>query len=180
MRYKLILSVFSISTILFLANLPVSAQPYGAGKYNSNTPYGGETSLSISAVGSVTMTINPSEAGTLGTATNNVTVFSTDVVGYKLYLRAIGSTNMTTGVSTIPASGNVTANPLALNTWGYNTTGTANFIGVTSTDVMLKNAIGPFSLGDLTTVTYGLNIDRAKAAGSYASNLVYTAVPQTN
>ncbi|MBC7459525.1 hypothetical protein H7200_02310 [Candidatus Saccharibacteria bacterium] len=163
-----------------MAILPANAQPYGAGKYNSNTPYGSETSLSISAAGSVTMTINPSETGTLATATNNVTVFSTDVVGYKLYIRAIGSTTMTAGTSTIPASANVTANPLALNTWGYNTNGTNNFTGVTTTDTMLKNAVGPFSTGDLTAVSYGLNIDRAQAAGSYVSSLIYTAVPQTN
>jgi len=180
MRYRLILALFSIIAIAFVVDYTASAQPYGMGAYGSNTPYGGETSLSISATSGVNMTINPATTGTLATAAGNVTVYSMDVVGYKLYIKAVGSTAMTMVGANIPASANVTAATLAINTWGYNTTGGTNFIGVTTVDSLLKNATGPYSTGDATTVTYGLNIDRSKSAGSYASNVIYTAVPQTN
>ena len=180
MRYKLIIALFTISTIVFFTQSTVYAQPYGKGIYNSNTPYGGETALSISATSAINLSVNPSTAGTLASASGNVTVTSTDVVGYKLYIRALGSTSMSMVGSTIPASANLSLGALVVNTWGYNTDASTNFIGVTTSDVLLKNAVGPFSTGDSTTVTYGLNIDRAVAAGSYASNLVYTAVPQTN
>lgn len=180
MRYKLIIALFTISTIAFFVQSTVYAQPYGKGIYDSNTHYGGETALSISGTNAINFSINPSTAGTLSSASGNVTVTSTDVVGYKLYIRALGSTSMTRVGSTIPASANLTLVPLVVNTWGYNTDASTNFIGITTLDVLLKNAVGPFSAGDSTTVTYGLNIDRAVPAGSYASNLVYTAVPQTN
>lgn len=178
MRYKLIIAVFSITAIVFFAETTVYAQPYGAGIYDSNVPYGNESSLSISAT-AATMGINPSTGGTLGTASGPVTVTSTDVVGYKLYIRAIGSTAMTAGLSSIPASANTSDATLLINTWGYNTTAAATFTGITTSDVLLKSATGPFSTGDTTTVTYGLNIDRAKSAGTYVSNIIYTAVPQT-
>ena len=179
MRHNLIIAVFSIIAIGFIVEASAYAQPYGVGKYDSNVPYGNQTSLSISAVGA-TMAVNPSTSGTLGTASGPVTVTSTDVVGYKLYIRAVGSTAMTSGISSIPASANVSNATLLINTWGYNIIAGTTFTGMTNNDVLLKNATGPFSTGDTTTVTYGLNIDRAKSAGSYASNVIYTSVPQTN
>lgn len=180
MRTKLMITVFSVIAILFIVEFTAHAQPYGAGKYNSNTGYGSETALSISATSGVNLSINPTTSGTLGTASGTVTVYSTDVTGYKLYIRAINSTAMTKGTASIPASANVTAGPLAVNTWGYNTTATSNFLGMTNNDALLKSATGPYSSGDTTTVTYGLNVDLAKAAGAYATDLIYTAVPQTN
>jgi len=181
MRLKLIIAVSAISTIAIITSNNVAAQPYGAGTYNSTTPYGGETSLSISTASAVNFTINPASNGAFSSASGAVTVYSTDVSGYKLYIRAIGTSAMTMPGSTIPASANATPAALGLNTWGYNTTGsTTLFTGVTTTDSLLKNASGPYSAGDATTVTYGLNLDLSKPAGSYAANLVYTAVPQTN
>lgn len=179
MKYKLILACLTISAIVFIVDLTTNAAPYGQGIYNADVPYGSETSLSISAGSGVNLSLNPSVSGTLASASGFVTVYSTDVVGYKLYLRAIGSTDMTQGANVIPTSGNVTAAPLAINTWGFNTDASSNFIGIALTDTLLKDASGPFSAGDSTMVTYGLNIDRSKPAGSYTSNVMYTAVPET-
>jgi len=180
MIYRLILAVFSIITIVIIGQTTAYAQPYGMGAYSSNTSYGSQTSLSLSATSGVSMAIDPSTVGTLATASGGVTVYSTDVVGYKLYIKAVGSTAMTMGGASIPSSSNITTGSLLINTWGYNTTGGVNFVGVTTTDTLLRSAIGPYSTGDTTTVTYGLNVDRRKAAGSYVSNVIYTAVPQTN
>jgi hypothetical protein len=163
---------------LFFTSL-VSAAPYGKGKYGDDLPYGGETSLAISTGGDVSIQVTPTEAGTLATATNDVTVTSTDVVGYKLYIRSLTSTNMVNGASTISASGNGTPAALATNTWGYNTDGSSNFVGSTLSDTLIKNATGPHGSGDTTTVTYGVMVDNNKAAGNYVTSVVYTAAPQT-
>ncbi len=174
---------------LFLAGLALvasaviplaQASPYGMGIYSANVPYGSETSIALSTTGNVNMQVTPTEAGTLVTATNTVTVTSTDVVGYKLYISSLTSSNMVNGPSTISASSNVTAAALASNTWGYNTDASSNFIGSTTTDTLIKTANGPYTAGDPTTVTYGLNVNHAKAAGKYTTAIVYTAAPQTN
>lgn len=177
-KQHLLLLSFGLWISLFLAS-PVFANPFGTGAFGANIPYGSETSLSISTSGNVSIQITPTEAGTLGTASNTVTVTSTDAVGYKLYIRSLSSTDMVNGPSVIPASGNGTPAALAINTWGYNTDASTNFTGMTLTDALIKNAVGPYSAGDNTTVTYGVKVDLAKAAGNYTTSVVYTAVPQT-
>lgn len=166
------------------------AQPYGVGLYNENVPYGSETSITIStnAVdGNVAIpTITPIDGGALGTATNIITITSTDVIGYKLYIGADGSTDMDNLGTYLPTSantyGNPATNPLAVNTWGYNIDGSViNFCGMPldSSRQLIKTVTTPIS-NDNTTITYGLKIDMAKPAGNYAVDVVYTAVPQTD
>ena len=156
-----------------------NAQPYGVGIYNENVPYGDETSLSIATNGNISIPITPDAGGTLGTGTSTVTVTSTDVKGYKLYIRALTSTNMDNLGAPIPTSLNVSPAPLAVNTWGYNNDASTNFIGISLTDALLRSVTVPVSSGDSTTVTYGVNIDLSKPAGNYAASIIYTAVPQT-
>ncbi len=176
----LLLSIVIIN-ILLIMSPSVFAQPYGMGKYDENVPYGSETSITISTNGNVTIPITPTETGTLGTSNSTVTVTSTDVVGYKLYIRASGATtNMINGPDTLPASANGSPAALAVNTWGYNTDGSSNFVGIALTDTLIKNTTGPFSSGDNTTVTYGVKIDNSKPAGNYAATVLYTAAPKTD
>lgn len=155
------------------------ASPFGAGKFGANVPFGGETSLSIATNGNVTIAVTPTDSGASATSTSNVTVTSTDVVGYKLYVRALSNASLDNGGSTIPASGNSSPATLATNTWGYNTDASSNFVGMTLTDALIRTGTGPYSTGDLTTVTYGIKIDNSKPAGNYSTSIVYTAVPQT-
>src|SRR5262245_25795042 len=103
-----------------LATVTAHANPFGTGKFGTNIPFGAETSLAINTSGNVTIQITPTDAGTLGTANNTVTVTSTDAVGYKLYIRALASTNMINGPQTLPTSANGVPAALANNTWGYN------------------------------------------------------------
>lgn len=159
----------------------VLAQPYGFGKYNENVPYGSETSITISNNGNVTIPITPTDSGTLATGSSIITVTSTDVVGYKLYIRANqATTNMINGANVIPASANGTPAPLANNTWGYNTDASSNFVGIALTDALIKNTAGPFTSGDNTTVTYGVKLDTSKPAGYYSATVMYTAAPETD
>jgi len=166
--------------IILLFPLQATAQPYGKGKYDENVPYGSATSLTISTTGNVAIQITPTDSGTLGTAVNTVTVSSTDVVGYDLYIRSLSSTDMTNGPYNLPASANGLPAPLANNTWGYNTDASTDFVGMTLTDVLIKTLAGPATAGDNTAVTYGVKVDNNKPAGSYSTSIVYTAVPQTD
>jgi hypothetical protein len=180
---KLILSFLSVLAMIFFSTLlttGVDASPYGAGKYGADVPYGGQTQLSISTSGNVALSVTPSDSGTLASASGTVTVVSTDVVGYKLYVRNISSTDMVNGADAIPASANGSPASLAVNTWGYNLDGSSNYTGMTLSDVLIRSATQPYTSGDVTTVTFGVRVDNAKKAGSYTSSVIYTAVPQTN
>lgn len=157
-----------------------SASPYGKGKYDENVPYGSETSLSIATSGNVSLSVTPTTSGTSASSSSTVTVTSTDVVGYKLYIRSLGSTDLNNLGATLPASANVSAGPLAINTWGYNTNGSTNYQGSSLTDTLIRSFTGPAPSGDITTVTYGIYVDLAKPAGVYTTSILYTAVPQTN
>jgi hypothetical protein len=179
-KLRLILSSFTF--ILICCLLPsgrAAGEPFGEGVFGADVPYGSETSLAISTSGNVAIDITPTDSGTLGTANNTVTVTSTDVVGYQLYINSLSSTNMTNGSSSIPASSNGTETPLSTNTWGYNTDGSNNFLGMTTSQALIKTGTGPFVSGDNTTVTYGVLVDNTEPAGDYTTNVVYTAVPQT-
>lgn len=179
MLTKLIISLLTVITMISFGSSAVFASPYSAGIYNANVPYGGETQLTISTSGAITIPINPTSSGTLGSASGTVTVVSTDVVGYKLYIRALTSTNMTNGAASLPASANGSPAALATNTWGYNLDASINFTGISSSDVLIRSATGSYTSGDVTTVTYGVKIDQSKPAGNYSSTVIYTAVPQT-
>lgn len=156
------------------------AQPYGKGVYGENVPYGSETALSIATDGNVSIPITPSTSGVLATGTSVVTVTSTDVKGYKLYIRSLNSTDMNNLGALIPASANGSPATLAVNTWGYNTDASTNFVGLSLTDTLIHSITAPIAGGDATTVTYGVKVDLAKPAGNYTANIIYTAVPQTD
>lgn len=154
-----------------------SASPFGQGVFGADVPFGSMTSIAINLGGDVTLPLTPSGGNFSGTSSHIVTVTSTDVVGYYLYAHTTGSSDMTNGTATIPASGNSSAAPLSVGTWGYNTTGsTTNFLGMNPTSVLLTDADGPYTAGNPTTVTYGALISGTQAAGSYGVNVTYTAV----
>lgn len=179
-KTTLISLILAATTLTVLPSLQVEAQPYGQGIYNANVPYGDQTSLSIATNGNVSIPIMPVSGGTLATGTSTVTVTSTDVVGYKLYVRALTNTNLNNLGALLPASANGAPAPLTTNTWGYNTDATANFVGMGLVDTLIRTMTVPASAGDITTLTYGINVDLAKPAGNYISTVIYTAVPSTD
>jgi hypothetical protein len=176
-------SLLLLATTLILSGVITSvcyASPYGKGVYGANVPYGGQTSLSIATNGNINIPITPTTGGTLASGTSTVTVTSTDVMGYKLYLRALTNTSMNNLGALLPASANGSPAALAVNTWGYNTDASVNYVGITLADVLIHAITVPASSGDITSVTYGMKLDLSKPAGNYVANVVYTAVPQTN
>lgn len=173
---KLTLSCLVIMTALLSSSIAY-ASPFGQGLFGADVPFGSGTSLSINLGGDVALTLAPNGGNYSGTGSHIVTVTSTDVVGYMLYAHTTGSTNMTSPSATIPASSNSTANPLAVGSWGYNTTGSSsNFLGMAATNSLLKDASGPYKNGDPTTVTYGALVSKTQDAGSYSVAVTYTAV----
>jgi hypothetical protein len=158
----------------------VAASPFGQGVFGADVPFGSVTSLTISLGGNVSLDLSPSGSIFVGSGSHTINVVSTDVVGYSLYIYSAGSTNMTNGTDTIPASSNSSAAALATNTWGYNIDGSSNYLGMTTQPVLLKTATGPYKTGDNTTVTYGVKTDITKSAGSYTTSVTYTAVALTD
>ncbi len=155
------------------------ASPFGQGVFGADVPFGASTSLSIALGSNVSITLTPGGGTLSGSGSHTVTVTSTDVIGYKLYAFTPSSSTMTNGTESIPASSNSSAAPLAVNTWGYNTTGsTTNFIGMQTVPSLIKDAAGPYKSGDNTTVTYGIKANITKGAGNYSVGVVYTAVAE--
>lgn len=155
---------------------PVKASPFGQGVFGADVPFGSSTSLSIALGGNVSVNLTPSGGNFTGTGSHVLTVTTTDVVGYRLYAYSPTTNTMTNGSDTIPASGNTTGAALSINSWGYNTDGTSNFIGMLTTPSLIKDANGPYKSGDNTTITYSAFTDITKGAGAYTVGVVYTAV----
>lgn len=174
-----IVFVLAIIGALVISNVSF-AQPYGKGLYGIVT-YGNETSLTISTDGNVNIpTITPLQSGTLGTGNSTVNVVSTDVMGYKLYVRALTSASMNNLGTPLPSS--TFSYPGATkDVWGYNTDLSDNYTAMTLSDAQIYSATQPTTgAGHDTIVKYGLYIDFAKPAGNYTVDVIYTAVPQTN
>ena len=181
MKKTIVIFTFILTLVIGTLVPSISyAQPYGKGTYNENVPYGSQTALSIATSGNINIPITPTTSGVLATGASVVTVTSTDVKGYKLYIRALNSTDMNNLGALLPASANISPASLATNTWGYNVDASSNFAGLTLTDTLIRSITIPASSGDITTVTYGMKLDLAKPAGNYVATVVYTAVPQTD
>jgi hypothetical protein len=181
-RKKLLSSILFagfVSIFLSWGSL-VSASPFGQGVFGADVPFGSITSIAVNLGGNVSLALSPDSPSTLKAgAVQTITVTSTDVVGYKLYARAITTPDLVNGPNTISASGNSTPAPLSLNTWGYNTTGsTTNFVGLTTTNALIKDADGPYKNGDNTTINYGVYTDITKESGVYETQVVYTIVAE--
>ncbi len=164
---------------LVILQQSVLASPFGQGTFGADVPFGSATSIAIALGGDVSINLLPSGSNFTGTGSHTVTVTSTDVVGYRLYLYG-PATTMTSGGETIPASANGSPASLAVNTWGYNTDGSSNFMGMTTIPATIKDATGPFKNGDDTTVTYGVLTNGVKGAGAYTVTVTYIAVAEND
>lgn len=172
--------IFVFVLVMYFGSTAAYAASYNSGKYNENIPYGSATYLAINTDGNVSLAVTPVSGGVQVTGTSHITVTSTDAVGYKLYLRSESVTSLDNFGDTIPTSTNVTPAPLSMNTWGYNTDGSNNFVGSSLSDTLIRYFVGPAPSGDTTSVTYGLKVDLSKPAGNYTTSVVYTAVPEIN
>lgn len=173
--FVLLVAAFSFLLLQGLA----SASPFGAGEFGADVPFGSMTSISITTDGNVGIVASPSGSDFSGQGSHTITVTSTDVVGYELYTKSPSGTSMTNGIDTIPTSSNTSLAALAMNTWGYNTNSSSNYVGIDSTDTLIKDVTGPYKNGDDTTVTYGVLANTSKSSGAYSVGVTYTAVAKS-
>tara|TARA_B100001245_G_scaffold87132_1_gene62863 strand:+ start:4148 stop:4705 length:558 start_codon:yes stop_codon:yes gene_type:complete len=169
--------VLSLSLCFFI-HYSASASPFGQGTFDADVPFGSLTSLSLSFSGDVALNLSPSGNNFTGQGSHTVTVTSTDVVGYKLYILAPNGTAMSNGTTSIPASSNATLAPLSVNTWGYNTNGTSSYKGLLATPSLIKDADGPYTAGDDSEIYYGVLTDITQPASNYNVDVVYTVVAE--
>jgi len=180
-RFTISATHLVIAALLLVACMlmqqPVYASPFGQGIYSADVPFGADTSMAITLGGDVSLNLSPNGTYFNGAASNTVTVTSTDVIGYRLYVYSLNSTTMMadSGSDSIPASTNTTPGALAVNSWGYNTDGSSNYLGMLTTPSLIKDADGPYKSGDSTVITYGALTDITKSAGNYTVGVVYTA-----
>lgn len=180
MMFKVIIALLLTVAITNTSSVVVAA-PYGYGSYSADVPYGSETFLSIATSGDVALDLTPGGGPTTVSAVGTVTVTTTDVLGYKLYIRGLSTQQMTTSTgSTLDASSNVIPGTLAVNTWGYSLDSGTTYAGLTTNDVLLRTTNVPRTAGEVTSITYGANVDNQTAAGAYSVSVIYTAVPQTD
>lgn len=177
------LQVFPLLLLLLatiLLQQPVSASPFGAGVFGEDVPFGSATSIAVNVDTDPTITTSYGGGFFTGSASHSVTVTSTDVVGYDLYIEDQTTTDMSNGTDTIPTSGNGSPAALATNTWGYNiTSSTTNFAGMPGSQTLIKTASGPYKSGDSITVTFGIKVDITKSSGTYSTGVTYTAIGQS-
>lgn len=180
MRVLQRLRVAVLVTILIACSFAPSAyaSPFGQGVFGADVPFGSITSLSINLGGNVSLSLAPDSGNLRGVGSHTITVTSTDVVGYQLFVRATSSTDLTSGSSTIAASANSTPNALALGSWGFNADASTNFVGMTTTPYLIKDTTGPSKNGDNTTVTYSAYATNSQPAGTYTTSVTYTAVAE--
>jgi hypothetical protein len=170
------LQVLTVLSVIIAFGQTALASPFGQGYFGSNSPFGAETSITISLGSGANLSLTPSGANFYGTASSSVTVSSTDVNGYNLYIYSAGSSSLAHGSTSIPASANTTESALATNTWGYNTDASSNFIGPTTSPVLLTSSSGPNVSGTTTTITFGALTSIITAEGVYTGNVTFTAV----
>lgn len=162
-----------------LSSVPGYASPFGQGVFGADVPFGSLTSLAINLGGDVSLSLNPDAGNLRGSGSHTITVTSNDVVGYQLFARSNGSSDMSNGDGgIIPASNNGSPAALGINTWGYNLDASNNYKGMTTTPSLLKDTSGPAKNGDNTTVTYGAFTDNTQASGAYTTSVIYTVVAE--
>ena len=168
--------VFLLVLLFCLCAQTAAASPFGQGYFNAQVPFGSQTSISINLGGNVNLSLVPNGSNFSANSSSNVTVTSTDVEGYSLYVYAPSSTSLSYGSYSIPTSANVSEAPLSLDSWGYNTDGSNNYIGITNVPTVLISATGPYESGNTTSVTYGVLVDATQSAGTYNGTVSFTAV----
>lgn len=173
---RVTLLAFALATVI---SFPVYASPFGQGKFGEDVPFGSITSLAINLGGNVLLDLNPDGSSLRGSGSHTITVTSTDVVGYQLFARSNGSSDMVnSNGAIIPASGNGSPAPLSLNSWGYNLDASSNYRGMSTTPTLIKDTSGPAKGGDNTTVTYGAFTDATQDSGDYTTSVTYTVVAE--
>lgn len=159
--------------------------------------------ISISTLGSVSISVTPTSNGMFSNSSDTVTVSTNNTAGYNLKLAdSDATTSLSDGAGhTIAASSaTTTAATLSSGTWGFavasgtpgltaisgfnaSYTSQTNVTNATSTwagvpasgaGVVIKSTSAT-ATSDATTVYYAVKVDTTQAAGTYTDTVTYTA-----
>jgi hypothetical protein len=197
MRYEIVLRLGIVFAVvaLGLATIPMFA--------DAATTTVSSAVASVITVFTTSGTVNidttPTGSGVQTIASDTVTISTNDSAGYTLKLgETTGTTTLTSGGNTIPASSGTQTTPvvMATNTWGYRVdslggfgvgptspasnaaiSGTIKFAGVAASGSpnTIKTTATTAS-NDTTTVWYGVATTTAQPSGTYTNSVTYTAV----
>lgn len=138
----------------------------------------------------VGMTLDPTGAGVVSSASQTVQVSSNNASGFKLYIKDADATLSLGASFSAHASAWGSATALANNTWGYaipgavsfdasystetnNSSSASKWVGITASDQQIKDYTS--SGIDSTVVWYAARATTAIAPGTYADTVTYTA-----
>jgi hypothetical protein len=191
----------------------LAATVYGGGHiYTANdpslayTPATGSTTITSTIGSTITLTSNgtvnlnaiPTGNGVQTIASDSVSVSTNDGSGYTLQLNETnGSTTLTSGSNTIPATTGTKSSPVAetAESWGYRVDSIGGF-GSGPTTSLSNQPIGSLTFAavpastspdtikttattannDTTNVWYGIAVDTSVPSGTYTNSVTYTAV----
>lgn len=159
--------------------------------------------ISLTSSGTVTISLAPTSAGVVSSASDTITVNTNRTAGYNLKLSDVDTVNnLVSGANTITPMGTTWGSPAVLTNgkWGYGiASGTAGLTAASgfsaaysaetnnasSTTVWLgvPSSAAPQTLkttaavatNDQTTIWYGVRASTAQPGGTYTDAVVYTA-----
>lgn len=188
-----------VFVMMFGYAVRVDALTYGTGSYG--TCQYEECGITLTSSASVTLDVTPVGGSTRCTvASDTVAVTTSSSTGYTVTVSTSDSSNQLAsgsgGSIAATSSAASSAGTLETNTWGYRVDGRASF-GAGPTASVNSGAVpaGSFAFvptagaadvimtspsatagTDSSYVWYGICVDSLVASGSYADNIVYTAV----
>lgn len=198
MKRLLALAIALFLAIIIIAPAATEAINYGSGTYGSCTY--SICGITISASGGVNLNLTPTTGGSCTIQNNVVSVLTDDSNGYTLQLSNSTTNNsLVDGSSSIGASTGTQASPIALiiNSWGYRVDGVGGFgSGPTTAQTNISPPATTFAQVPAqptqpdtiattsvaadpavnTTVWYGACVNFTIPAGSYTTQVTYSAV----
>ena len=193
---KQISVVSGVSLLLVALMLSVYVVPANAVSTTVSSSIGSVISLFTSS-GTVNIDATPTTGGVQTINNDTITISSNNSSGYTLKLaETTGTSTLTSGGNTIPASSGTLASPVAqtVNTWGYRVDGIGGF-GAGPTSSASNAAIGAIKFAavpatgspdtikttsstassDTTSVWYGVAVNTSTPTGTYTNSVTYTA-----
>jgi hypothetical protein len=156
------------------------------------------STITLTSNGTVNLNAIPTGNGVQTIASDTVSVSTNDGSGYTLQLNETnGSTTLTSGSNTIPATTGTKSSPVAetAESWGYRVDSIGGF-GSGPTTSLSNQPIGSLTFAavpastspdtikttattannDTTNVWYGIAVDTSVPSGTYTNSVTYTAV----
>lgn len=195
MKLKLIFII--AVTVVASLSVKAMAMPYGVGRYGE-CKYNISCTISLSTTGTVNLPLSLASGGRYSIDKDTVSVTTDSPSGYSLTVSSTSATdnNMISGANTISSTSATSGSPtvLPLNNWGYRVDSILGFGAGPSSTVtnatsssltfaqmpllgspqLIKSTASP-ATSDVTEFWYGIHADISQTAGTYSTQVIYTA-----